>query len=244
MYKKHCKFDVIPYEVEVKLWTNETYEERVRILIEGHLRLIFKIARRYRKLDVSFEDLVQEGIIGVIKAEKKYQPMLEKRFCGYAKLWIQGMMQSFIINNWSIVKNASLGQRNLLVQEAAYNEQQIRSFTFRRDYSIHDLVPTSADEFVEFTLEDKDDPFEDCYIQEQHGAYLNDLLGQVMEVLSPAEKELILIRFFDHSPEENTPKPSSHDLTKLNKIEAAAIRKMYLYFRNNLDVLKKISPWI
>ena len=114
VYQKYYKFDLLSHDLEMRLWKDFSYEQRIKILIETHLRLVLKMAKIYKHLEVPMEDLVQEGMIGIIKASEKYEPSLERRFCSYARLWVKGMMQNFIVKNWSIVKNASVGQKNSL----------------------------------------------------------------------------------------------------------------------------------
>lgn len=57
-------------------------------LIEANLRLVINIARTYRSQNISLEDLIQEGIIGLAQASERYDP--EKgRFSTYATFWIR-----------------------------------------------------------------------------------------------------------------------------------------------------------
>ena len=51
----------------------QVYKARMRVL-ESNLRLVVKIALKYRNLGLSFLDLIQEGNIGLIKAVEKFEP--------------------------------------------------------------------------------------------------------------------------------------------------------------------------
>src|SRR5262245_38060833 len=56
-------------------------------LILSNLRLVVSIARRYRSSKLSFEDLVQEGNLGLIRASQDFDPALhESRFSTYATI--------------------------------------------------------------------------------------------------------------------------------------------------------------
>ena len=63
-------------------------EARAR-LIKSNLRLVISIAKKYRGRGVLFEDLIQEGNAGLIKAVERFDPSLGNRFSTYATWWIR-----------------------------------------------------------------------------------------------------------------------------------------------------------
>ena len=58
-------------------------------LVEKNLRLVVSVSKRYRGYGVPFEDLIQEGNIGLMKAVDKYDPDRGWRFSTYATWWVR-----------------------------------------------------------------------------------------------------------------------------------------------------------
>ncbi|OGT31416.1 MAG: RNA polymerase sigma factor RpoS [Gammaproteobacteria bacterium RIFCSPHIGHO2_12_FULL_35_23] len=73
-------------------------------LIEGNLRLVVKIARRYINRGLSFLDLIEEGNLGLIHAVEKFNPDLGFRFSTYATWWIRQTVERAIMNQVRTVR--------------------------------------------------------------------------------------------------------------------------------------------
>jgi RNA polymerase primary sigma factor len=58
-------------------------------LIERNLRLVVWVAKSYIRMGLPFEDLIQEGNIGLMKAVERFDPEMGHRFSTYATWWIR-----------------------------------------------------------------------------------------------------------------------------------------------------------
>ncbi|OHB78450.1 MAG: RNA polymerase subunit sigma-70 [Planctomycetes bacterium RBG_16_64_12] len=65
------------------------YEEAMRQLSGGNLRLVVSIAKKYRNRGLSFLDLIQEGNTGLMRAVDKYEYRRGYKFSTYATWWIR-----------------------------------------------------------------------------------------------------------------------------------------------------------
>ena len=62
-------------------------------MINSNLRLVVSIARKYQNLGMPLTDLIQEGVIGLIRAAEKFDWRRGFKFSTYATLWIRQSMQ-------------------------------------------------------------------------------------------------------------------------------------------------------
>ena len=83
---------------------NQKYDGEVeQALIAASLRYVVNIARDYLKYDLPFDDLIQEGNIGLIKALRQFKPESGPKFGSFVIRSINLEICSFVLSNWCIV---------------------------------------------------------------------------------------------------------------------------------------------
>jgi RNA polymerase sigma-32 factor len=73
-------------------------------LIVSHLAVVITVARRYGRLGLPVNDLIQEGTVGLIHAVRKFDPDRNARLATYALWWIRAAIQDYVVRSWSLVR--------------------------------------------------------------------------------------------------------------------------------------------
>lgn len=99
-------------------------------LIKEHLPYINKIAAKYNQF-VDHDDLVQEGILGLIRATETYNPDKGNKFITYASWWIKGYILRYVYKENEFQKHTI--EDNSFDSEEPFNLEQFVLFNSFKD---------------------------------------------------------------------------------------------------------------
>ena len=93
------------YEAELaRRWRDDEDADALHEIIEAHIRLVVRIASKFKGYGLPIGDLIQEGNRGLLEAANRFDPERGFRYSTYATWWILAAMQEYIVRNSSIVR--------------------------------------------------------------------------------------------------------------------------------------------
>lgn len=140
------KIPVLTKEQEVELF--KQYKEGSLVqrekLITHNLRFVISIAKHYQNMGILFEDLVEEGNIGLIRQLQKYDPSTDIKFITYQVWWIKQQMM-YQLSLYS--RQIRLPQNRILELDKIYR--------FINTYEQEKSYPPSIEDIAEYMDIDK-----------------------------------------------------------------------------------------
>ena len=94
------------YQLAVRYRRNNDLEAAQQLVL-SHMRFVVSVARGFFGYGLPYQDLIQEGNVGLMKAVKKFDPERGVRLVSYAVHWIKAEMYDYILKNWKLVRIAT-----------------------------------------------------------------------------------------------------------------------------------------
>ena len=129
------KAAILEKDHEFKLindWRDNKNPKSLQKILDAYLRLAVSYARKYSSYGLPIDDLIHEGVLGIMHALEKFDTSKEFRLSTYASWWIRASIQDYILKNWSVVRTGSTASQKALFFNLKKIKQQINDVS--RDY--------------------------------------------------------------------------------------------------------------
>ena len=247
------KFPMLSPEEEymlAKRWKKRGDLKSAQKLITSHLRLVAKIAMKYKGYGLPVNEIISEGNIGLMQAVKKFDPEKGFKLATYAMWWIKASIQEYILRSWSLVKMGTTSAQKKLffnlkkiknqlsinntgdlknehVEEISkrlkVKKEEVVSMNRRlsgKEKSLNDPIKDEDGTEWQEWLTDNKIDHEIILSKKQELDQRKSLMSEAMSVLNKREKEILTSRRLS----ENV--ATLDDLSKKHKVSRERIRQI------------------
>jgi len=106
-------------------WRDNKNPKSLQKILNSYLRLAVSYARKYSSYGLPIDDLIHEGVLGIMHALEKFDTSKDFRLSTYASWWIRASIQDYILKNWSVVRTGSTASQKALFFNLKKIKQQI-----------------------------------------------------------------------------------------------------------------------
>ena len=211
--------------------------------IKGNLRLVLSIVQRFNQSNENIDDLFQIGCIGMIKAIDNFDLSQNVQFSTYAVPMILGEIKRYLRDNNSIRVSRSMRDT---AYKAIYTKENLTKLR-QKEPTINEIASEIGvpKEDIVLALEAVQTPvslYEPVYNDGGDTLYVLDQvsdkkdceenwvsrisLKEAVEKLSPREKKIITMRFFECKTQMETAAEIGISQAQVSRLEKMALKSM------------------
>lgn len=211
-------------------------------MINGNLRLVLSVIRRFAGRGENPDDLFQVGVIGLIKAIDHFNPDMDVRFSTYGVPMIIGEVRRYLRDNNPVRVSRSM-------RDIAYHAMQVKEKLINemdREPTVEEIAEKLElpRDTVVLALEAIADPvslYEPLFSDSGETVYVMDRIGDncddkdwldeismkdAIKNLSDREKKIIGLRFFKGKTQMEVASEIGISQAQVSRIEKTAMRKI------------------
>lgn len=218
-------------------------EDAKEELVKRNIALVKSIVKRFLNRGHEYEDLLQIGAIGLIKAIKNYDPFYNVRFSTYAVPMIMGEIKRFIRDDGPVKISRTLKE---LANKALSLKEQLKT-KLDREPSVQEISNAAgvpAEEIIhaleagklpfsiyDVVYEDEDNPILLIDKMCERSNFTSDMtdrmvLKEVLSKLEQRERIVILMRYFHDKTQSDIAQELGISQVQVSRIEKKVLLKM------------------
>jgi RNA polymerase sigma factor (sigma-70 family) len=154
-------------------------------LVRHYFRFVFMFAKKYVKRGLPLEDLVQEGMMGLLKAVDMFEPERGFRLTTYANWWINAYLQRHCELHRTCVRPVTMNRQTVSIP---------------MDVSLNVPFGEGTEEFINL-LESEAPGVDVVYEDDKFSELIREKVNLLKERCTPVELDIVESRLLKEDPD-------------------------------------------
>ena len=217
--------------------------------IQGNLRLVLSVIKRFSGSNECPDDLFQIGCIGLIKAIDNFKPEMMVKFSTYAVPMVAGELRRYLRDNSNSIR-VSRSLRDIAYKAIYAKEDYMKKYSKEPTVSEIAQIIETAEEDVVLAMDAIQSPvslYEPVYTEGGDTLYVMDQISdkknkeenwveeislqEAMKRLAPREQHIIDLRFYEGKTQMEVAEEIGISQAQVSRLEKHALKTMKQYLR-------------